>query len=165
MPTSVQIAGWNTATRADLTGPFTPTANTNVNDEPAIESGGFVGGYRMTIMSMTFPRLHAVRISAEVFASAAAATAAQQYYVSAFTSMGYTNPASTGNLPDTSWAMSATNGFIAPEFAVGTAPKVYAFVWRSGNLLITVRAGGDETLTATDGLQWASLVNSNIPPR
>jgi hypothetical protein len=165
MPTDRQIAGWQTATRPDLTGPYDLTNNTNPTDQPGVAGRGFIAGRRMTIGMPGSHGIDVVRVDAEIFTSSDTASAAMQYYASSFTKLGYNTPASTGNLPPTSWAMWATNGFIAPQFAMGVAPRVYVYVWRVDNMVTSVRAGGESTATNANGLQWASLVNSNIPPR
>ncbi|HUY74294.1 MAG TPA: hypothetical protein VMW11_07260 [Candidatus Dormibacteraeota bacterium] len=86
-----------------------------------------------------------------------------QRYIDALTSLGFTGAASAGDLPPPSGARSATNAFIAPQFAMGTAPKAYAFVWRINNLVVIVRAGGDVSITNDQALRWAMLFNSNVP--
>lgn len=165
MPTEAQIAGWQTATRADLTGPYTLTSNVNPGEKPAIDSAGFVAGQRSTIGNPGGTAINVVRVSAEVFTSPDAATAAMQYYASALAALGYTNSASGAGLPSPSAAVWASNGFIAPQFASGSAPKAFAFVWTVRNLLIVVRAGGDGNATNDEALQWAVLVNSNVRTR
>ena len=165
MPTAAQIAGWQTATRTDLSGPYTPTNHTNPGEKPPIATSGFVAGQRETIGAPGVPGLNVLRVAAEAFTSARTASAAMQYYVGAFASLGYSTPASTGNLPSPSSAVFAANGFIAPEFAMGTATKVYAFAWRLDNLIIVVRAGGDTSTTNEQAIRWASIVNMNVPKR
>jgi hypothetical protein len=165
MLTGSQIDGWQTATRPDLTGPYSPTSNTNSAEAPAVAANGFVAGQRMTIGDPGAPGLNVVRVGAEVFESDDTADLALQQYVRDFASLGYSNQASAGNLPSPATAMSGGPAFIAPQFALGSAAMAYAFVWRISNLVVVVRAGGDDSVTNDQALRWASLVESIIPKR
>ena len=163
MPTPTEIGGWQTATRPDLTGPYTPTNNTNPGERPTVVTGGFIAGQRMTIGAPGSPGINVVRVTAEVFDSPASADAALQAYESAFIQLGYVTPAMTSGLPTTASGMLATNGFIAPQFAMGVAQKVYVFAWTRANLVLVVRAGGDSAATNADAVRWASIVDSKVP--
>jgi hypothetical protein len=165
MPTAVQTGGWQTATRSDLSGPYTPTSNTNSAERPTVSNAGFEAGQRLTIGMPGAPGIDVVRVSAEVYQSSELAASALIYYQSSFATLGYSTGASAGSLPSSAWALMASDGFIAPQFAMGTAPIVFAFGWRIQNLVVVVRAGGDPSATNAQALEWAALVNSNIPKR
>ncbi len=70
-----QIAGWQTATRPDLTGPFTATTNMNPHENPT-PVAGLRAGYRQTIGDPGAPGLNTVRTILELFDSPAVTTAA-----------------------------------------------------------------------------------------
>src|ERR1700687_2259260 len=86
--TSQQMAGWQTATRTDLTGPFTSTTNTNQGETPRPLST-LVAGYRQTIGNPGGSGVNTVRTILEIFDSAATARAAIGTTVSGYEAIGY----------------------------------------------------------------------------
>jgi len=161
-----QIAGWQTATRPDLTGPFTATTNTNPQESPP-PAAGLRSGYRQTIGDPGAPGVAAVRVTLELFDSAALASAALAPTVRAYEGAGYTRTLdpSTLHLGPEAAARSGANVAIAPQFAQGAVAQGLVVVWRSGNLLLILLAGGDGGVTIDAAARWIAAVDANARAR
>jgi hypothetical protein len=157
-----QTAVWQTATRPDLTGPFTATSNTNPNELPKPPSN-LQAGYRQTVGNPGVTGLNTVRTILELYKMPTEAQAAVSPTVQAYEAIGYSSvvdPTAAG-LESGDFARLGTNVPVAPQFAQGTATKGVVFVWRKGNLLLIQIDGGDSTWTTTAAKQWVTDVDSN----
>jgi hypothetical protein len=156
------MAGWQTATRSDLTGPFTPTTNTNSKENPQ-PVATMKTGYRQTIGDPGGPGVNTVRTVLELFDTASLAQAALSTTVSGYEKAGYTQELDISALqlgPDAT-ARSGVNAPIAPQFAQGTGKQAIVFIWRSGNLLLIQMAGGDSGVTLDASTRWVQFVQTN----
>lgn len=156
-----QMAGWQTATRPDLTGPFTATTNTNPQENPP-PAAGLKAGYRQTIGDPGAPGLNTVRIILELFDSPALTSTALTATVKGYEGAGYTqvvDPSALSLGPE-STARSGANVPTAPQFAQGTVKQGLVVTWRSGNLLLIVIVGGDGGVTIGTAARWIAAVNA-----
>jgi hypothetical protein len=161
-PSSAQMAGWQTATRSDLTGPFTTTTNTNPQERP-VPAAGVMAGYRQTIGDPGAPGFDTVRTILELFDSPAAARAALPATVRGYEGTGYARVVDASALglgPETA-ARSGSNLQLAPQFAQGTVKHGLVVIWRSGNLLLIQIEGGDSGVTIDAAARWVDAVNAN----
>ena len=166
VPTAAQMAGWQTATRPDLTGPFTGTTNTNPQENPK-PAPGLSSGYRQTIGDPGGPGLNTVRTILELFNSAGEAQGALGPTLKGYEFAGYSQVADASRLglgPDAA-ARSGSNVPAAPQFAQGTVKQGLASVWRSGNLVLIQVVGGDSGVTTDAAAKWAQVVNGNAESR
>ena len=164
--TPSQVAGWPAATRADLTGPFTPTTNTHSQENPQ-PVASMKAGYRQTIGLPGAAGVNTVRTILELFDNVSSARAALSKTVSAYEKVGYTQRLDIAALqlgPD-AVARSGTNAPIAPPSEKASAKQATVFVWRSGNLLLIQVVGGDSGVTLAGSVKWALFVNMNANAR
>jgi hypothetical protein len=160
--TPSQVAGWPTATRTDLTGPFTPTTNTSSQENPQPVASARAG-YRQTIANPGGPGVNTVRTILELFDNASSAQAASSTTVRAYEKLGYTQRIDIAALqlaPD-AVARSGTNVPIAPQSEKGSAKQATVFVWRSGNLLLIQVVAGDSGVTLAGSVKWAQFAGTN----
>lgn len=158
-----QIGSWQTATRADLTGPFTAAVNTNPAESPP-PVAGVENGYRQTIGNPAGGGISIVRTILELFRSSAEVSPALDATLESYKLAGFTfsvDSASLGLGPGAA-ARLAANVQIAPEFASGYARQALLTLWRSSNLLIIQICGGDSGVTLDAALRWADMVRDNL---
>lgn len=156
------MAGWQTATRPDLTGPFTSATNTNPKENPP-PVGGLQAGYRQTIGDPGAPGLNTVRTILELFDSGADTAAALAATVKGYEGAGYTqivDPSALGLGPEAA-ARSGANVPTAPQFAQGTVKQGLVVIWRAGNLLLILIAGGASGVTIDSAARWIAAVNAS----
>lgn len=160
--TPAEMAGWQTATRPDLSGPFTVTTNTNPQESPA-PAASLRAGYRQTIGDPGGPGINTIRTVLELFDSPSDAQAALRTTVSGYESAGYNEQVDASGLglgPDAA-ARSGVSAPTAPQFAQGTVKQGMVLVWRSGNLLLIQVVGGDSGVTLEAAAKWVQLVQAN----
>jgi hypothetical protein len=160
--TNAQMAGWQTATRQDLTGAFDATSDTNPQENPK-PVPGVQSGFRQTIGNPGTTDVNVVRTILELFAGPSEAQAALAPTVSGYEAVGFTEVVNTFSLglgADIA-ERSGSSVPIAPQFAQGTATKGVVFVWRSGNLLLIQVVGGDSDLTLDAATKWIQTVIGN----
>ena len=160
--TPAQMAGWQTATRPDLTGPFTLTTNTNPQESPQ-PVASLKAGYRQTIGDPGRAGLNTLRTVLELFDSPASAQAAVSATVSGYESAGYSrrlDASSLGIGPDAA-ARSTASSAGAPLSSPGTARQGIVVVWRSGNLVLIQAASGESGVTLESATKWVQLVQAN----
>jgi hypothetical protein len=164
--TNSQIAGWQTATRADLTGPFTPTMNTHSEEKPQ-PVASVKAGYRQTIGLPGAQGVNTVRTILELFENVSSAQAALSTTVSAYEKVGFTQKIDIAalQLGSDAVARSGTNMPIAPQFAQGSGKQATVFIWRSGNLLLIQVVGGESGVILAASVKWAQFVNTNAKTR
>jgi hypothetical protein len=156
------MAGWQTANRVDLSGPFTAGTNTNANESPK-PPANVEAGYRQTIGNPGGPGINTVRTILEIFDSAATAESALTQTTQGYEATGYTkviDPSAVG-LPADAAAREGSSVQVAPDFAQGTVNQGIAFIWRRGNLLLIQIDGGDSGWTPEAAQNWVDDVNSN----
>lgn len=157
-----QMAGWQTATRPDLTGPFTATTNTNPQESP-LPAPGLRSGYRQTIGDPGAAGLSTARVVLELFDGPALAGGALTATARGYEGAGYTRVVDPSPLhlgPEAA-ARSGANVPIAPQFARGAAREGLVVLWRSGNLVLIVIAGGDGGVTIDAAARWIAAVDAN----
>jgi hypothetical protein len=158
-----QMSGWQTATRADLTGPFTATTNTNPQENPQ-PVASFRAGYRQTIGDPGGRGVNTVHTALELFDDASSAYVAVLATVASYAAAGYTQQLDISSLglgPDAT-GRSGVDVAIAPQFAQGSVKKGMAFIWRSGNLLVIQVDGGDSAATPLEATKWVESVEANV---
>jgi hypothetical protein len=158
-----QMAGWQTATRDDLTGPYTATTGNSPNERPPVAPNGFVAGLRQTIGSPGATGIDVVRVSAEVFVTPTLAGSAISAYRQGFRQIGFTTEMNAADLPESAFALTGHDVQVAPDFALGTATQGFVFVWQVANIAVIVRVGGTASSLPSQAMPWANLVESNCP--
>lgn len=156
------MAGWETASRPDLTGPFTATSNTSPNEKPMPPSN-LQAGYRQTIGNPGEPGLNTVRTILDLFQSPDDAESAKAATIQQYVGIGFTktvDPTAAGLSPDAA-AREGSNVQTAPDFAQGTASQAVVFLWRRGNLLLIQIDGGDSGWSVDAAAKWVTSVDSN----
>ena len=151
--------GWQTATRPDLTGPFTATLNTGSDERPPVVTAGFVAGYRQTIGNPGGTGANMKRTQAMIYASNAESADGEASYGKAFRALGYSDVLDPGGLPP---GMHAAMGRNVPV-GQGSSIVAVAFSWVVGNLVVIHIVGGDAALQVGQARNSALLVASNLP--
>jgi hypothetical protein len=158
------MAGWQTATRPDLTGFFALNANTNPGERPALPDG-LAAGYRQTIGNPGAPGVDTVRIVLDLFPGADLAQAAAISLRQGYQDLGYAAAvdATLVGLQATDAALEGTDVFVAPEFAQGTAAKACVFIWQRGNLVLVeiVGSAADRSWPLAAARPWVEDVLSH----
>lgn len=147
------MAGWQTLTRLDLTGPFNATTNTGTGSNPP-PAAPIVAGYRQTIGDPGASGIAMMTTILELFDGSSSATAAISPTVQAYDALGYTREADATSLHLGPRAI-ARSGPVS-----GSAGQGALLIWRSANLLVIEEFRGPGATLAT-AAEWVQLVQDN----